>query len=167
MKFFKKLSSELFKWFVNISVSYFMCIAYLFLAGTIFTMLKMEMGEISMWSPFSEELMRYSSILIGSYVTYIFTLFFAVGEFIDHIILYADQNGGYIPFYFIVFRFLCIIAHFLLLAIQLFGFALSKKYNSKLYAYAGLLAAIFFHSIFNRGLGHLLHGYIQNEFGLF
>ena len=162
----KSVKNFLFKWFVNISVSYFMCIAYLFVAGTVFTMLEMKMEEISLWSPFLEESMRYLSILIGSYVTYLFTLFFAVGEFKDHIILYSSKNGGYVPFEFIAFRIICIFAHFFLLAIQLFGYKLSKKYDSKLYAYAGLLAAMLWHYVFNTGLGHLLYGYVHSWFGL-
>ncbi len=156
----------LFKWFVNISVSYFMCIAYLFVAGIVFSMLGMKMLEISVWSPFLEESMRFLSILIGSYVTYLFTLFFSVGEFIQHIDVYSTQHGGRIPFEFIIFRFICVIAHFLLLAIQLFGFKLSKKYNSKLYAYVGLLVAMLWHYAFNTGLGRIIYNYVHSWFGL-
>jgi hypothetical protein len=72
-----------------------------------------------------------------------------------------------VPFQYIVFRFACIIAHFLLLAVQLYGFKLSRKYKSKIYAYVGLLMAISLHYTFNTGGGHLLYGFIDYVFGLF
>lgn len=166
MNDFKKF---LLKWLINISVPFFMCYAYLFIAGTIFSAFDLKMAEIALYSPFLEEGVRFISLFIGGYVKYLFTLFFAIGEFIDHI-NYYNREVGFVPVSFVAFRIVCIIAHFFLLAIQLFGYYYSKKYNSKLYLYMGLTAAISWHYAFNTGVGHIVNNFVTyalEKFGLF
>ena len=166
MNDFKKF---LLKCLVNISIPFFMCYAYLFIVGTVFSVFGIKMKEIALWSPFLEEGARFLSLFIGGYVKYLFTLFFAIGEFADHIVYY-NNKFGFVPTSFVVFRLVCIIAHFFLLAIQLFGYYVSKKYNSKLYLYMGLLVAISWHYAYNTGVGHIVNNFVTytlEKFGLF
>jgi len=151
---------KLRKWLYHIAVSYFLIKVYLFIFGFMFGMLDWGIEEISKTAPISEELMRTLSIFIGGYTTYLYTLFFSIGEFFDYLFSYSEEIGP-VTGDFLLLRLICIFAHFFLLWVQLFGYKLSKKYNNRLYFWLAIIAAILWHYSFNMGgIGSFIHNAI-------
>ena len=147
---------KLRRWLYHIAVSYFLIKVYMFLFGFLYGMLDWGLEEVIYTAPITEELSRTLSILIGGYTTYLYTLFFSVGEFVDYLIDFSE-NVGPVTLDFLILRFVCILAHFFLLWIQVFGYKMSKKYNERRWFWLAILVAILWHYAFNTGIGEFIH----------
>jgi hypothetical protein len=156
---------KLRRWLYHIGTSYFLCHAYLFVGGFIFGILDWGIGEIVITAPVLEELMRALSIFIGGYTTYLYTAFFGFGEFVDYLIGY-NKDIGPVPIDFFIYRLVCVGAHFCLLFIQLFGYKMSRKYNSKYYFYLTFGLAVIYHYGYNLSWGRHIHNAIRFLLGL-
>jgi len=109
---------------------------------------------------FVEETVRCLAILIGSTFAIAFTIVFASLEMISYVNGAINAKGS-LPIDYMVFRMLCINVHLLCLLAQLYGFQLYRKYNNGTYWAIGYLSAVFFHLIWNQGLGYYVLMFVK------
>ena len=123
-KFFSR--NAILKPLVNISIVYFLCKMYHFTGVFLIALFSLNRLDYNYVAPFLEELFRFISIWIGGFITYLYTLYFAIGEYIHYINYYKSVEGS-VPASFYVFRGICVLVHVGLLMIQLAGWHLYRK----------------------------------------
>lgn len=98
--------------------------------------------------PINEEYIRLISVMKGPLISWLFTLSISIYESIIYSIK-INASVGYIPISFIIIRIFCIIVHFLLMGTQIFFWKYYKKYDKKIYAFAGYFFAVALHYTWN------------------
>jgi len=83
----------------------------------------------------------------------IYTLVFAIFEFIQYITIIISMDG-FLSNQYLAIRLLCIINHFIYLWIQIIGFKLYYKSGWKGYIIISFISACLLHTAWNGGLGY-------------
>jgi hypothetical protein len=106
-------------------------------------------------APMNEEAIRLFSIAQGSPISWLFTTFMVVHEFLNSGQV-AKETLGYIPISLIVLRIICSIAHFILLGIQFLGWKLFKQNDNKKYIIITYFSAVLLHYIWNTQISRII-----------
>jgi len=106
-------------------------------------------GEMMIMPPLIEELSKFLALTFSFHFAIIFTLTFAIIEFIHYMFLFEPTNE------FILIRLVCIFSHLVYLSIQMVGFTLYNKTDWKGYIIITLLSAWILHVAWNGILGKL------------
>ena len=140
---------------IDILASYGFLVIYMPICTTLFSILPLNTGQKFFIVPIIEETLRFSSILVGGLVQYLFTLMFAINEY-THVIIYVKSKYGMIPDGFEFYRVICIFAHIGLLYFQLKMFRKYQRTKRYYYLFVGFFGAVTFHELYNYHIGKVL-----------
>lgn len=168
-KFFSR--NMILKVLVNISIVYFLVELYHFTGSFLIASFGLNRVTYSYIAPFLEESFRFISIWIGGIITYLFTFYFAIGEYMHYIEYYKSVEGS-VPVSFYIFRAICVLVHVGLLVIQLMGWYLYKKspvrQKKTFWIVLTFIIAVFWHILYNNhGVGAMIHRAVKYVCSLF
>ena len=113
-------------------------------------------GERLVIPPLVEELSKLLALTFSFHFAIVYTLVFAIMEFIHYIIMFDSVDNE-----FLLIRFFCMVSHFIYLGIQIIGFKLYYKTDWKGYVIISFLSAWVLHVLWNGILGMLILLLIQ------